>query len=872
MRSPRLILPRDTRTHETDIVVLSLGDVALTSASGAGSSASLDQPRPSMWYDMIGLSIMGLRALLLRGSPLGRCYVWPRLKFCGESPWLLQPSTLQIEVAQCKSASQRRLPGLRAHVHVDALHLVLTTFKARLLVALAAAWADQAATTEQAVQSGVAELPEELPDAALPPSAAAVTIETPRPAPPAAAVVAAPSGPRRYTVVARVRVETLQLTFAVSSEATMRGAAPSSNTGNDASSETSALAWAGVDFGRACGMRCAPLLSLRASRLSVLCDINSDGLEVALSLGSVHAWDILRLQRAGWLAFAQVQDGQLRSLAWSDDRPAQHVDFVASDFGSDDAAPPFTLATRPASLPFTMDAPIHPLQWCQLIACEAAPSLGLSSAPDDFLTAHVLLYASPHLAPASTTADVSIGTVGVVLNRDLLAALIAAAGDVLAPSGSAAAGAQMGPPSSSAAPVPPAPAPAPGAPSPPAQLPVALSGPAIVALLRDPLAAQGHSLAGPAAMLVDRISADAAKRRAIQATVQLAAFSVVLNSEVHQWPGVRAAPAPAAPAAPDATLTQHVQAVTSIVSQISNFGFGACDLRLGRHPWRGYQYRGPLASFTAAGLVVAATIDAVATTVSLHLHSTTLTDLTTDMLAPEVPTRTPSSGSPVRATPKSSRRGASGPEAFRREHVEILAMELPLAGEAGAAGDASRGARARALALCALPAELLQAGAVSVGGDAFTAPVIAAAEAVTSQVRGVMRSGSSSSAEEPFDASLSLMAPSFFAWAWGLGTDPAGRVVVGCCGVDAMARRLVGGADAAALASARQYAAMLVDAVVLASPDAAALPGGIQVRNASWRGRRGALRCDCPHKWRIQAVAQDVKANMPALLLLRRRA
>jgi len=105
--------------------------------------------------------------------------------------------------------------------------------------------------------------------------------------------------------------------------------------------------------------------------------------------------------------------------------------------------------------------------------------------------------------------------------------------------------------------------------------------------------------------------------------------------------------------------------------------------------------------------------------------------------------------------------------------------------------------------------------------ECFSTDGFTAAEAVRSQVsslRGAIVEG-----EGPFDSDLGVaslsptIAQSFFAWAWAFCTDVTGRVTVGCCGTDMQQGRLLGGVDAASLTNAHQYAALLVDAVILAS-------------------------------------------------------
>jgi hypothetical protein len=65
LRAPRLILPRDATAVETDLVVLTLGEIRV---SNVDAQKQLQQ---CAWYDTLSLSDSGVHCLLLRGSPLG---------------------------------------------------------------------------------------------------------------------------------------------------------------------------------------------------------------------------------------------------------------------------------------------------------------------------------------------------------------------------------------------------------------------------------------------------------------------------------------------------------------------------------------------------------------------------------------------------------------------------------------------------------------------------------------------------------------------------------------------------------------------------------------------------------------------------------
>jgi hypothetical protein len=668
-------------------------------------------------------------------------YVWPRLKFYGESPWLLLPVAVRLQVAQCKSTSQRLLPALRAHVYVDSLHLALTTFKLNLLLALASEWAAQISSTSaggntSAASAVVDDTRVESSDPILTPVARCLDL------------------PRRYNVVARVQVETMLVTLSQSAPQSkapvdLPGGSSATTPDYEQTDADSGMHWVGIDYSRISGRFSTPLLSLSASRLRVLCDMNSDGLETSVSLGSLHVWDLLRVRSSGWMTFS----AQTRARGGN-------------------------AATRVA--------PIHPLQWCQLLSCSPPlrPRHELAHSPpsrddesrDSFLTVRVLLYSSPALSPAEVCADVALGNCAVVLNRDLLAALIRIVPTLTVSNASTAPVSQT-----------------------PVNLPPSVisnkSGVASEAVIDD---GSGLLLSGPCVREILAIASSShtpsqrfehiapgvrgvhqklvrasSKRRSMQATVQLSKFTVVLNSETAAWSSF---------CSQDPVLPSHLQGndlkylmaalssdIDTLVTGSSDFGWGGCEVNQASKAERGYLYRGPLASLTISGVVIATTIDDISTTASLQVHSVSLDDLTFEPV-----------GSHRITTPGVSRD-------FVRRHVHLLTMKVPIAGASDEGPSSSFDVRQKALRMCPLPLVAAAAGAGfyrATEASFSTNAASAAGGLAASPVLPVLLCRDDSS----FDADLVLasnspaMAREFFSWTWSYCTDAVGRVVQGCCG------------------------------------------------------------------------------------------
>jgi hypothetical protein len=272
----------------------------------------------------------------------------------------------------------------------------------------------------------------------------------------------------------------------------------------------------------------------------------------------------------------------------------------------------------------------------------------------------------------------------------------------------------------------------------------------------------------------------------VQATVQLASFCVVLNSEARLWPNGVAEPMAISPsqkrlgdagAAAGMSISRLRKDIAQLATICSDYGFGPCDASIRRSSWRGVFYQGPLAALTVTGVAVIATIDAVATAASIHVHSVMLDDLTTE---PAVcGDNSDGDGTQDAATSRI-------PRDFTRRHVRILSMQLPIAGSHDESTRSSFDARRHALRLCVLPAPYLNARAVVVRATnaSFATDAVAAANVLSA----ISLLPVSNSGDDSFDADLALslsppaLAQDFFAWAWELGSDSSGRVVQGCCG------------------------------------------------------------------------------------------
>jgi len=179
--------------------------------------------------------------------------------------------------------------------------------------------------------------------------------------------------------------------------------------------------------------------TLCASRLRIVCDMSTDGLEVGVSFKfSAHVGRTP--PSPNWLACIRTTRSGSSTKKMEDFNGVLRFRLLALMRRTFGVQSLWTISQNLKPRPLAMSAllstlssgakslhakqPLLPPAWKRVTG---------GSSSDEFFTARVLLYVSPTLAPASTTADVSIGTVAVILNRDLLAAIVSVIGDIVPP-------------------------------------------------------------------------------------------------------------------------------------------------------------------------------------------------------------------------------------------------------------------------------------------------------------------------------------------------------------------------------------------------------------------------------------------------------